>query len=142
MFSKTTWIVIGSIAAAAGLTAIAIATVETKVTEGARFRIRDFFEVAPNCDVIYLKMSEGETADEQAFKAQLANANTYYFAPMVAAGKRAGIADSEQMAIFILEDIFPECVGQFPPDSILDVSKQVLWFAMWAHVQSLMETTA
>lgn len=145
-FTKKLLIGVGIVGGIAGLGAIALSIAKgtgEAITEEARFQIRDMFEVGPDCDWIHFKyegqdVPGGETLSESDMRDLLTRADSYYFKPMVAAGKAAGITDAQAMAIFILEDMFPLCKGQFPPDSILDVSKQLIWFAVWSHVSSLM----
>lgn len=134
--------VLGGIAGIGAIIASAVKGAGEAITDEARFEIRDMFEVGPDCGWIHFKAQGdapgGETISESETRALLAEADAYYFKPMIAAGTAAGITDEQSMAIFILEDMFPQCKGEFPPDSLLDVSKQVIWFAVWSHVSSLM----
>lgn len=138
MFRKRTYWILGGVAAVVGLGAIALSAVGGAVTGEARRRIRDMFVVGPNCDWIRFKAADGDTVSEEQGRELLDQANEYYLDPMIKAARAAGINTPEAVTIFVLEDLFPVCKGQFPPTSLLDVSKQVVWYVMVSQVQSRM----
>ena len=135
---RTIWILAG-IGAAATIGAVVLTAGSAVVTDVARFEIRNLFVVNEDCTAIGLAENGGEALDEAQLHEQLDQADTYYFNPMVKAGLAAGITDPEEMAIWILDDIFPGCKGDWPPSSFFHFSKQVIWFGMRTHVTNRME---
>lgn len=136
MASKRIWWILGGTAAAVATIGLAAAFMGDEANRERA--LGEIFEVGPDCTYIHLRggaegMSEEETKDI------LAQADTYYIDPMIKAQIAAGNTDSKTITIFILEDLFPACKGEFPPGELLDVSKQLVWFGMWSHVTERME---
>lgn len=139
LLSKRGWIILGSGLVLTGIAAVVVAKSGDVVTATARERILKLFDVAPDCSMIGIVRNEGEPPTEAEFRNLLAAADSYYIDPMVRAALKAGFDSVDAVTIFILEDLFPQCEGQFPPESILDFSKQVLWYATRSHVAERME---
>lgn len=101
-------------------------------------RIREeLFEVGPNCETILLR-GPYQDASEQEVKAFLSQADQRYFDPEIRKLASENIRDSQQVTIQILDQLFPECRGEWPPEPLGHVSKSLLWIALWSHIDERM----
>ena len=127
------WLLLGAGVITVGAAALG-AAVEAEIDRARE----ELFEVGPNCSYIHFKGGGAGISEEEA-KRSLAVADSWLFDPMIRQAAKEGLRDSQQVAIRILDAIFPECAGQWPPASMLDVSKQLVWFATWSHVEARMK---
>jgi len=95
----------------------------------------EIFEVGPDCEWIKFRgLPEGVTGEQAVRNMELAR--DYYLEPRIVEGLEAGIDDPRDLAIMILEELFPQCT--WPPGDLFS-SHQLVYLAVAAWVTTTLE---
>lgn len=126
------------IALVAGIAAIGAAATgaaeDTGLIDAEKAR-NEIFEVGPDCEWIRFRgLPEGVTGEQAVRNMELAR--DYYLEPRILEGLEAGIDDPRDLAIMILEELFPQCT--WPPGDLFS-SHQLVYLAVAAWVTTTLE---
>lgn len=126
---------LGLLAAVAAVGAAATSAAEDVGLVDAERARNEIFEVGPDCAWIKFRGLPEGVGGEQAVKA-LELARDYYLVPRIEEGLTAGIDDPRDLALMILDEMFPTCT--WPPADLFS-SHQLVYLAVAAWVTTTLE---
>jgi len=134
---RTTLLVLLGLAGVAGIAMFATAEGTDDEQDPVRAARDALFTVGPNCDSISWKL-DAITGAQQDPVILLNTARAYYLEPKIREALDKGINTPKGITTFILDDLFPECVGRFPPKDVFS-SHNLVYLTMAAWVTTVLE---
>jgi len=134
---RTTLLVLLGLAGVAGIAMFATAEGTDDGQDPVKAARDALFTVGPNCDSISWKL-DAITGAQQDPVILLNTARAYYLEPKIREALDKGINTPKGIVTFILDDLFPECVGRFPPKYVFS-SHNLVYLTMAAWVTTVLE---